>query len=112
MTLRSMPATQFCGRAKTAAFPARLLLTPGKWHLLAATFDGEEFHLYSDGVQVAGGKLDLGSVSPELQIAPPVFPDPLGSISAGRSPPSLWFATVVRPPLRLNNSFRRLPISL
>jgi hypothetical protein len=51
-------------------------LTPGKWHFLAATFDGEEFHLYSDGVQVAGGKLDLGSVSPELEMAPAFSPAP------------------------------------
>ena len=48
---------------------------PGKWHFLAATFDGEQFRLYSDGVQVAGGKLDLGSVSPVLQMAPAFFPD-------------------------------------
>ena len=61
---------------KDSSLSGAASLTPGKWHLLAATFDGEEFHLYSDGVQVAGGKLDLGSVSPELQIAPPVFPDP------------------------------------
>jgi hypothetical protein len=50
-------------------------LAPGKWHFLAATFDGEQFRLYSDGVQVANGKLDLGSVTAELQIAPPFFPD-------------------------------------
>src|SRR5215469_6984661 len=24
-------------------------LNPGEWHLLAATFDGESFHLYNDG---------------------------------------------------------------
>ena len=48
---------------------------PGSWHFLAATFDGEQFRLYSDGVQVANGKLDLGSVSAELQMAPPFFPD-------------------------------------
>jgi Exo-beta-D-glucosaminidase Ig-fold domain/Concanavalin A-like lectin/glucanases superfamily/Glycosyl hydrolases family 2/Glycosyl hydrolases family 2, sugar binding domain/Glycosyl hydrolases family 2, TIM barrel domain len=51
------------------------VLAPGKWHFVAATFDGEQFRLYSDGVQVAKGKLDLGSVSPELQMAPPFFPD-------------------------------------
>jgi hypothetical protein len=47
--------------------------SPGKWHFPAATFNGEEFRLYSDGLQVAGGKLDLGGVSPALQIAPPFF---------------------------------------
>jgi hypothetical protein len=51
-------------------------LAPGKWHFLAATFDGDRFHLYSDGVQIASGKLDLGSVSPLVQIAPPFSPAP------------------------------------
>ncbi len=51
-------------------------LTPGKWHFLAATFDGEQFRLYFDGAPIASGKLDLGSVSPLLEIAPPVPPSP------------------------------------
>jgi hypothetical protein len=46
----------------------------GEWHLLAATFDGESFHLYSDGSEIAHGKADLGSVSGTLQMAPPVYP--------------------------------------
>ena len=46
----------------------------GKWHLLAATFDGESFHLYSNGTEVAHGKADLGSVSGTLQMAPAVYP--------------------------------------
>ena len=46
------------------------MLSPGKWHFVAATFDGQEFRLYGDGVQVASGKLDLGSVSPVLEMAP------------------------------------------
>ena len=49
-------------------------LAAGEWHFLAVTFDGEEFRLYSDGAQVASGKLDLGSVSPVLQMAPPFLP--------------------------------------
>ncbi len=49
-------------------------LALGKWHFLAATFDGEEFHLYSDGEQVASGKADLGTVSPVLLMAPPSSP--------------------------------------
>jgi hypothetical protein len=49
---------------------------PGKWYFLAATFDGEQFRLYGNGVQIAGGKLDLGSVSPLLQMAPAFFPEP------------------------------------
>ncbi len=51
-------------------------LIPGKWHFIAATFDGEEFRLYSDGAEVAKGKLDLGSVSPVLELAPPSLPSP------------------------------------
>ena len=49
-------------------------LNIGKWHLLAATFDGELFRIYSDGAEVAHGKLDLGSVSGILQMAPPLAP--------------------------------------
>jgi hypothetical protein len=48
--------------------PARL--ESGKWHLLAATFDGGQFHLYSDGQTVENGKLLLGSTNPLLQMAP------------------------------------------
>ena len=51
-------------------------LAPGKWHLLAATFDGEQFRLYADGTEAASGKLDLGSVSPLLEMAPPFSPSP------------------------------------
>jgi hypothetical protein len=51
-------------------------LVAGKWHFLAATFDGEGFRLYADGVQVSGGKLDLGSVSSVLQMAPAFSPSP------------------------------------
>ena len=45
-------------------------LEPGKWHLLAATFDGNQFHLYSDGQAVGKGNLLLGSTNPLLQMAP------------------------------------------
>ena len=55
-----------------------------KWHFLAATFDGNEFRLYSDGALVGSGKLDLGSVSPVLQIAPPNSPWPNGQHFGGK----------------------------
>jgi len=55
---------------------APVSLTPGKWHFLAATFDGEQFHLFSDGAQVGSGKLDLGGISPVLEVAPAFFPSP------------------------------------
>lgn len=49
-------------------------IQPGKWHFIAAVFDGnqadDQFHLYSDGKPVAAGELALGSVSPVLQIGP------------------------------------------
>ncbi|MFZ3216680.1 MAG: LamG-like jellyroll fold domain-containing protein [Candidatus Acidiferrales bacterium] len=50
---------------------ANVSLAPAQWHFLAATFDGQDFHLYSDGAQVASGALVLGSVSPVIQLAPP-----------------------------------------
>jgi len=49
-------------------------LSPGKWHLLVATFDGDTFRLYCDGAEVAHGKLDFGSVSDTLHLAPPFSP--------------------------------------
>ncbi len=51
-------------------------LAPGKWHFVAGTFDGETFRIYSDGTQVASGKLASGSVSPVLEMAPPSLPSP------------------------------------
>jgi len=60
------------GKGNSLSGPAAV--APGKWHFLAATFDGEQFRLYSDGTQVASGKLDLGSVSAGLEIAPPAPP--------------------------------------
>src|SRR6202522_3009406 len=32
-------------------------ITPGKWHMLAATFDGAQFRLYADEARVAEGTL-------------------------------------------------------
>jgi hypothetical protein len=49
---------------------ASVVLAPAKWHLLAVTFDGKDFRLYSDGALGTTGKLDLGSVSPVLHLAP------------------------------------------
>ncbi|WP_216843151.1 LamG-like jellyroll fold domain-containing protein [Granulicella sp. S190] len=45
-------------------------LKDGEWHLLAATFDGKNFHLYGNGKQVESGTLTLGSTNPLLQMAP------------------------------------------
>jgi len=65
-----------------------MALTMGKWHLIAATFDGTDFHLYSDGAQIATGKLELGSVSPVLTMAPPMVPPPLPFSLFGPAEPS------------------------
>jgi hypothetical protein len=58
---------------KDDVLSADVALDAGKWHFLAATFDGADFRLYSDGALVADGKLDAGSVSAVLQMAPPMF---------------------------------------
>ena len=55
---------------KGNSLEAPVSLGPGKWHMIAATFDGERFRLYSDGAQVASGPLLLGSVSGVLGMAP------------------------------------------
>ncbi len=69
LALDSEHVSLWLGKDNSISGPARL--ASGKWHFLAATFDGSEFRLYSDGVQVASGKLDLGSISPVLEMAPP-----------------------------------------
>jgi len=68
---------------KDNSLEAASTLASGEWHLLAATFDGSEFRLYSDGRNIAKGKLDLGSVSGILNMAPPVFPWPNGQHFGG-----------------------------
>ncbi len=64
--------TLWMGKDNSLSGSSKLAI--GKWHLLAATFDGELFRIYSDGAEVGHGKLDLGSVSGTLQIAPPLAP--------------------------------------
>ena len=63
------------GKDNSLSAPA--VLSSAKWHFLAATFDGNEFHLYSDGALIGSGKLDLGSASPVLHMAPPNHSDPV-----------------------------------
>jgi Exo-beta-D-glucosaminidase Ig-fold domain/Concanavalin A-like lectin/glucanases superfamily/Glycosyl hydrolases family 2/Glycosyl hydrolases family 2, sugar binding domain/Glycosyl hydrolases family 2, TIM barrel domain len=59
---------------KNNALQGTAAMTPKQWNFVAATFDGTTFRLYSKGVSVGEGKLDLGSVSPMLYIAPPQSP--------------------------------------
>jgi len=63
----------FYWMGKDSQLTAQATLSPKEWHLLAATFDGKAFHLYSDGEPVANGSLPLGTVSPVLQMAPPAY---------------------------------------
>jgi Glycosyl hydrolase 2 galactose-binding domain-like/Exo-beta-D-glucosaminidase Ig-fold domain/Concanavalin A-like lectin/glucanases superfamily/Glycosyl hydrolases family 2/Glycosyl hydrolases family 2, TIM barrel domain len=63
---------------------AQASLAPEEWHLLAATFDGTQFHLFVDGEPVAGGALLLGTVGPVLQMAPPKFPITGGTHFGGK----------------------------
>ena len=46
------------------------VVRPDQWQLVAGTFDGNQFHVYSNGENVANGALTLGSVDPLLQMAP------------------------------------------
>jgi Exo-beta-D-glucosaminidase Ig-fold domain/Concanavalin A-like lectin/glucanases superfamily/Glycosyl hydrolases family 2/Glycosyl hydrolases family 2, sugar binding domain/Glycosyl hydrolases family 2, TIM barrel domain len=57
---------------KDNSLAASANVSPNKWHMLAASFDGQQFHLYADGVQIRSGALALGTVSPLLQMAPPL----------------------------------------
>jgi len=65
--------TLWVGKDNSLSAPVTRL--GGDWHFLAATFNGEEFALYLDGAQTAHGRLDLGSASPVLQMAPPASRD-------------------------------------
>ncbi len=64
--------TVWLGQGNALSAPAAV--NAGKWQFIAATFDGTNFHLYSDGAEVGSGKLAFGGVSPLLQMAPPVMP--------------------------------------
>ena len=59
---------------KDNSLEATVTVAPATWHLLAATFDGSTFHLYSDGRDVTSGTLALGSVSPVISMAPSELP--------------------------------------
>jgi hypothetical protein len=74
----------FYWMGKDNQLTAQTALAPREWHLLAVTFDGKEFRLYTDGEQAANGELLLGSVSPVLQMAPAKFPIDSGGHFGGR----------------------------
>lgn len=75
------------GRDNSLQFPANL--GPGEWHFIAATFDGiSEFSLYSDGQALGSGKLDLGTVSALLMMAPANPPPSPPATAASSNRPS------------------------
>lgn len=74
---------------------AQANLTPKAWHLLAATFDGTDTHLYSDGKEVASGKLAFGKVSSILEMAPVESPWPNGKHFAGKIASFTWAPRVL-----------------
>jgi Exo-beta-D-glucosaminidase Ig-fold domain/Concanavalin A-like lectin/glucanases superfamily/Glycosyl hydrolases family 2, TIM barrel domain len=45
-------------------------LRPGSWQFLTATFEAGNLILYSDGVQLASGKLELKAAAPFMHLAP------------------------------------------
>lgn len=74
-------------------------IDPGTWHLLAGTFDGKYFRLYTDGSQIAEAsilqpgqppttetQLLLGSVRPIVEIAPAPRPIYSTAVVDGTSP--------------------------
>jgi len=74
----------FLWMGKDNILSAPVTLTPATWHLLAATFDGTQFRVFSDGARIASGPLLLGSVGAEIQMAPPALPSKDGQHFGGR----------------------------
>jgi hypothetical protein len=56
--------------ANTAVVQSTAALTPGSWHLLAASFSGDDAHLYADGVEVGHGVVANAALEPLLSLAP------------------------------------------
>ncbi len=51
--------------------PNGATIAPGSWHFIAATFDGDKtFRVYVDGALAGSGTLLLGSVTPQISLAP------------------------------------------
>ncbi|HEY2819476.1 MAG TPA: LamG-like jellyroll fold domain-containing protein [Candidatus Acidoferrum sp.] len=69
---------------KNNSLQGTAVITPKQWHFVAATFDGTTFRIYNKGVLIGEGKLDLGSVSPMLYIAPPQTPFENGAHFGGK----------------------------
>ncbi len=55
---------------------ASTAMDAGKWHFLAAAFDGITATLYADGTQAARKPMSMGAIAPVLQMAPEKMPWP------------------------------------
>ncbi|HTU35577.1 MAG TPA: LamG-like jellyroll fold domain-containing protein [Candidatus Acidoferrum sp.] len=64
----------FYWMGKENEITASVTLAVNEWHFLAVTFDGRQFHVYSDGEPLTHGSLLIGSVNPVLEMAPPASP--------------------------------------
>lgn len=49
-------------------------LIPGRWHHVAATYDGVSLRLYSDGAEVFSAVFNLNDAVPLIQLSPPGSP--------------------------------------
>jgi hypothetical protein len=56
--------------SREAVVRSDVTLTPGAWHLVAATFSDEETHLYADGAEVGHGVTRDTTLAPLLTLAP------------------------------------------
>ncbi len=70
-TLRLTTVAHRFGWVKTMRFPQGQIYSRASGIFSRHPSTVEEFTLYSDGAKVAAGTLDIGSVSPVLEIAPP-----------------------------------------
>ena len=57
---------------RDAVVRSNVTLTPGSWHLVAATFSEEETHLYADGAEVGHGPVADVALAPLLNLAPTI----------------------------------------
>ena len=55
---------------RNAVVRSDVTLTPGSWHLVAATISQEDAHLYADGTEIGHGIIAESALEPLLSLAP------------------------------------------
>jgi hypothetical protein len=55
---------------RDAVVRSEVALTPGSWHLVAATFSQPDAHLYADGAEIGHGVATESALEPLLSLAP------------------------------------------